>query len=189
MKNKKRQISFLERSEVEQIIAAIKPEGKRNLRDRALIEVLFSTGMRISEALALKSIEMIPLLDEKGTSEFPIIGKGGWQRVVYFSPGAKKAIEKYLEIMEGYQNIGEKLFPITPRAVQMMVKKRALTAGIEKRVSPHVFRHSLATDMLKRGVDIAFVSKFLGHRSLDNTMIYSHIVSPQLKEIHKKLYK
>ena len=78
---------------------------------------------------------------------------------------------------------------ITPRCAQKMVIERARAAGITKRVTPHVFRHSLATDLLRRGVDIAFVSKFLGHRSLNNTMIYAHIVSPQLKEIHKKLYK
>ena len=184
MITKKRSISFLEKQEVEKIIAGIKPEGSRNLRDRALIEVLFSTGMRISEALALTADEMIPLLDEAGTSEFPIIGKGGWQRVIYFSPKAKQAIWAWLEL-----NKDELLFPITPRCAQKMVIKRAKAAGITKRVSPHVFRHSLATDLLKRGVDIAFVSKFLGHRSLNNTMIYAHIVSPQLLEIHKKLYK
>ncbi len=176
---------------MEKIITAIKPEGSRNLRDRALIEVLFSTGLRISEALALSSYEMIPLLDEKGTSEFPIIGKGGWQRAVYFSPRAKEAILKYIKIkQQGHIEIVEEpLFPITPRCAQKMVKERARVAGITKFVSPHIFRHSLATDLLRRGVDIAFVSKFLGHRSLNNTMIYAHIVSPQLLEIHKKLYK
>ena len=214
MKTPKRQISFLERKEVEKIIAGIKPEGLRNLRDRALIEVLFSTGLRISEALSLSADEMIPLLDEKGTSEFPIIGKGGWQRVIYFSPKAKTAIAAYLPIRErnnrwwrltpagSWQSSKEKneilgyispecpiLFPITSRCAQKMVIERARTAGITKRVTPHVFRHSLATDLLKQGVDIAFVSKFLGHRSLNNTMIYAHIVSPQLLEIHKKLYK
>lgn len=184
MKTPKRQISFLEAKEVRQIIDKIKPEGSRNLRDKALIEVLFSTGLRIAEALSLSADEMIPLLDEKGTSEFPIIGKGGYQRVIYFSPKAKAAIAAYLPVQKS-----EELFPITPRCAQKMVIERAKAAGITKRVTPHVFRHSLATDLLKRGVDIAFVSKFLGHRSLNNTMIYAHIVSPQLLEIHKKLYK
>lgn|SRR3990167_6828088 len=184
MKNQKRTISFLDKQEIEKIINAISYNGSRNLRDRALIEVLFSTGMRISEALALESMEMIPLLDEKGTSEFPIIGKGGWQRVIYFSPKAKTAIRAWLEL-----NKTELLFSITPRGAQKMVIERAKAAGITKRVSPHVFRHSLATDLLRRGVDIAFVSKFLGHRSLNNTMIYTHVVNEQLKDIHKKLYK
>lgn len=186
MKTPKRQISFLERKEVEQIVCKIKQRGSRNLRDRALIETLFSTGLRISEALALTTDEMIPVLDEQGTSDFPIIGKGGYQRVVYFSPKAKEAIRAYFLIRK---NPDERLFPLTPRGAQKMVKERARRAGIEKRCTPHVFRHSLATDLLKQGVDISFVSKFLGHRSLNNTMIYAHIVDPQLKAIHQKLYK
>lgn len=179
----------MERKEVEKLIGHIKPEGTRNLRDRALLEVLFSTGLRISEALALLAGELAPLLlEEQATSELPIIGKGGWQRVVYFSPKAKQAIWDYLDMRK--DKAGEdRLFPITPRCAQKMVIERARAAGIDKRVTPHVFRHSLATDLLRKGVDIAFVSKFLGHRSLNNTMIYAHIVDPQLKNIHEKLYK
>ena len=187
MKTPKRTIKFLERKEVEQIINAIKPEGSRNLRDKALLEVLFSTGMRISEALALTWIEF-ENYSGKGTMELPIIGKGGWQRVIYFSPDALRAVKAYLEVRNDLLD-EQLLFPITPRCAQKMAIERARTAGITKRVTPHVFRHSLATDLLKRGVDIAFVSKFLGHRSLNNTMIYAHIVSPQLKQIHEKLYK
>lgn len=186
MNTPKRQISFLEKSEVEKIIAAIKPEGLRNLRDRALIEVLFSTGLRISEALALSwaSFE-----EQAGkTMELTVCGKGGWQRVIYFSPKALQAVKEYIKART---DILDKplLFPITVRAAQIMVKKRAKVAGIEKRVSPHVFRHSLATDLLKRGVDIAFVSKFLGHRNIQNTLIYTHIIDNDLLAIHKKLYK
>ena len=214
MKAPKRQVNFLERKEVEKIIAGIKPEGSRNLRDRALLEVLFSTGMRISEALALEW-GMMNGADGKKTHEVTIIGKGGWQRVVYFSPRAQSALTYYQAVDTGYlgrwwrqtpegkwqsskiknEILGyildtpPRIFMITPRCAQKMVIERAKAAGITKRVTPHVFRHSLATDLLKRGVDIAFVSKFLGHRSLNNTMIYAHIVSPQLLEIHKKLYK
>lgn len=184
MKTPKRQISFLEANEVRQIIESIKPKEPRDLRDRALIEVLFSTGLRISEALALPDAPFMK--NDKKTLELIITGKGGWQRVVYFSPKALQAVRDYMTVKEDSDML---LFPITVRTAQVMVKKRAKTAGIEKRVSPHVFRHSLATDLLRRGVDIAFVSKFLGHRSLNNTMIYAHIVSPQLLEIHKKLYK
>lgn len=169
------------------IITAIKPEGSRNLRDKALLEVLFSTGMRISEALALTWVEFENYSGE-GTMELPIVGKGGWQRVIYFSPDALRAVRAYLEVRNDLLD-EQLLFPITPRCAQKMVIERARTAGITKRVTPHVFRHSLATDLLRRGVDISFVSKFLGHRSLNNTMIYAHIVAPQLLEIHKKLYK
>ena len=157
----------------------------RGIRDRALIEVLFSTGTRIQEALNLprKDFDENPRI-----RELTIIGKGGWQRVIYFSPDALRAVKAYLEVRNDLLD-EQLLFPITPRCAQKMAIERARTAGITKRVTPHVFRHSLATDLLKRGVDIAFVSKFLGHRSLNNTMIYAHIVSPQLKQIHEKLYK
>ena len=150
------------------------------------MEVLFSTGMRIHEALALQVDEMRILLEEKGTSEFPIIGKGGWQRVVYFSPRAKEAIRVYLN--ERMESTDERLFYITIRCAQLMVKRRAKEQGLEKRITPHIFRHSLATDLLRKGVDIRFVSEFLGHRSLTNTMIYTHVVSNDLRRIHKKLY-
>ena len=186
MKNQKRTISFLEKKEVEKIISSIKPEGSRNLRDRALITVLFSTGLRISEALAL---EWTDFEEQTGkTMELPIIGKGGWQRVIYFSPEALKAVSEYMKTRNDILD-EQLLFPITSRCAQKMVIERAKAAGITKRVTPHVFRHSLATDLLKQGVDIRFVSEFLGHRSLNNTMIYTHIVNSQLKDIHKKLYK
>lgn len=184
MKTPKRQISFLEAKEIDRIIKAIPLEGELNLRDRALLEVLFSTGLRISEALALPDAPFIK--DEKKTLELSISGKGGWQRTIYFSPRAIKAVKEHLAARTDNNIL---LFPIGSRMAQIMVKKRAAAAGITKRVSPHVFRHSLATDLLRKGVDIAFVSRFLGHRSLNNTMIYAHIVSPQLLEIHKKLYK
>lgn len=186
MKTPKRQISFLEAKEVRQIIDAIKPEGSRNLRDRALITVLFSTGLRISEALALEWTDFEEQAG-KQTMELPIIGKGGWQRVIFFSPAALKAVSEYVKMRNDILD-EQRLFPITPRCAQKMVIERAKEAGITKRVTPHVFRHSLATDLLKRGVDIAFVSKFLGHRSIQNTMIYTHIIDNDLRRIHQKLY-
>ena len=187
MKTKQRKIKFLERKEVEKLVAGIEAKGKRNLRDRALIEVLFSTGMRISEALALQSDEMLILLKERAASELPIIGKGGWQRVVFFSPRAKEALRAWLAVSD--EQAGGEVFSITPRAAQIMIKKRAKEAGIDKFVSPHVLRHSLATDLLRKGVDVRIVGEFLGHRNLNNTMIYTHVVNEQLKSIHKKLYR
>lgn len=184
---KQRKIKFLERKEVETLISAIKPEGTRNLRDRALLEVLFSTGLRISEALALQWTDFEEQAG-KTTMELPIIGKGGWQRVVFFSPRALKAVDQYIKSRTDLLD-EQLLFPEKVRGVQYMVQKRAREAGIEKFVSPHVFRHSMATDLLRKGVDIRFVGEFLGHRSLNNTMIYTHVVNEQLKSIHKKLYK
>src|SRR3990167_9938009 len=143
MKSQKRSIKFLERKEVERLIDGIKIPKKfpmRSLRDRALIEVLFSTGMRIHEALALTVDEMMIVILEEVTSEFPIIGKGGWQRVVYFSPRAKEAVRRYLDRIDDDEEI---LFAMTSRNAQLMGKRRALEAGIKTKVTPHVFRHSL----------------------------------------------
>ena len=182
MRKPKRQINFLTRDEIKEIIDTCDKSliGKR---DRALLETLFSTGMRIAEALAIER----RIFDEKpATREMTIIGKGGYQRVIYFSNDALKSILSYLK-----ERVDSKtpLFPITSRQAQRMVKWRADYAGIRKYVSPHVFRHSLATDLLRQGVDIRIVSAFLGHRSISNTMIYTHVVSPQLKKIHEELYK
>jgi integrase/recombinase XerD len=196
MQNHKRQITFLTREEVKNMIAVIPPTGtaktlKYNLRDRALLLVLFSTGLRVSECLALPRAPFQKQSDSGAKTildslELSITGKGGWQRTVYFSHEALQAVYAYLEAR---WDEDVRLFPIKPRMAQLIVKKRAEQAGIEKQVTPHVFRHSLATDLLRNGVDIAFVSKFLGHRSLDNTMIYTHVVNSQLKEIHERLYK
>lgn len=183
MNTQKRQIKFLERSEVRQIIEAIPKEGIRNLRDRALLEALFSTGLRISEALALRVDQ---LKENTGTQEITIVGKGGWQRTVYIAPIAMSAIRAYLTARPENDPL---LFLFGVRQAQLMVRARARLAGLEKRVTPHMFRHSLATDLLRKGVDIRFVSEFLGHRSINNTMIYTHVVNEQLKSIHKKLYK
>lgn len=188
MKSVKRQISFLERSEIEQMIEII-PDDGRGRRDRALLEVLFSTGLRISEALALSWGDVWKTIEKAHTAELVIVGKGGWQRVVYISPPAIKAIKNYIRQRIELTDNDVRLFPITPRGCQKMIKERARLAGIEKRVTPHVMRHSFATDLLSQGVDIRIVSEFLGHRSLMNTLIYTHVVSKTLRDIHERLYK
>lgn len=175
----KRQIKFLERSEVRKIIDKI-PDDGRGRRDRALLETLFSTGLRISEALALKVQQ---LKENTGTQELTIIGKGGWQRVIYISPVAMKAIRNYLS--KRPEN-SEKLFLIGVRGSQMMVIKRAKAAGIEKHCTPHIFRHSLATHLLRRGANLRIVQDILGHRSISSTEIYTHCTNKDLKEAHQK---
>jgi len=187
MITQKRQIKFLEKKEVEKLIAKIKQKGARNLRDRALLTVLFSTGLRISEALALEWTAF----EEQGraTMELPIIGKGGWQRVIFFSPEALKSIREYLKTRDDLLD-EQRLFPITSRAAQIMIKRRAGRAGMgDKHITPHTLRHSLATDLLRRGVDVRVVQEFLGHRSIASTQIYTHVTNTQLKNIHTKLYK
>ena len=182
--NQKRNIKFLEKKEIEQIINAIPAEGLKNRRDRALISLLFSTGLRISEALALKRNDLAK--DPSQTLELSIIGKMGYQRTVYVSPEALRVILRYFA---GRRDNDERVFPIGIRAVQLMVKRRAKEAGMEKWITPHKFRHSLATDLLRQGVDIRYVQEFLGHKSLNNTMVYTHCVNDDLRKIHEKIYK
>jgi len=189
MKTVKRRIKFLDRREIECLLMEVEPKGYRGSRDRALMETLFSTGMRIHEALALDRDEVTLLCEDDGTSEFPIIGKGGWQRVIFFSPRAKEALRKWIEERAKVtEDAEERLFPMTIRSAQIMVARRAVDAGIDKHVTPHMFRHSLATDLLARGVDIRFVQEFLGHRSITSTQVYAHVTSKQLKDTHERIY-
>ena len=184
MKTPKRQISFLEKKEVEKIINTIPTKGLRNLRDRALIEVLFSTGLRISEALALSEEPFIQNANK--TLELSITGKGGWQRTIYFSPRSLAAVGAYLAVRK---DTGTELFPVGVRATQLMIKRRARAAGIEKRVSPHTMRHSFAVHLLQKGASVFYVQQFLGHRNLATTSIYLHSTNAELKELHKKYMK
>ena len=188
IKTKKRNIKFLDAKEVRRLLEKTSPTGYRGARDRALMEVLISTGMRIHEALALDRDEMILLCEDGGTSEFPIIGKGGRQRTIYFSPRSKVALRKWLTVRAKKDDSEERLFPMTIRAAQFMIARRAVDAGIDKRVTPHMFRHSFATDLLGRGVDLREVQEFLGHSSIMTTQIYLHVSSKKLKDTHSKLY-
>jgi integrase/recombinase XerD len=186
----KQKLKFISEQDVQKIIAKIKKKGEKNLRDRALISVLFSTGLRISEALALKSEDFLPEAGLPETRELSIVGKGGWQRTIYFSPEALKAVFEYQCLHRCVRLYKEetRLFPITPRAAQKIIKMRGELAGYEN-ITPHVFRHSLATDLLNKGVDLRFVQEFLGHRSIANTQIYTHCANAKLKSIHTNLYK
>lgn len=199
MKTKRRQIKFLDPKEIDRIVAAIDPDpiGPKkkykvpNLRDIALLETLFSTGMRIAEALSLQ--DALFARNVHGTLELDIVGKGGFQRTVYFSPKAQLAIKEYLFFRSGSthkKDVGEtRLFALTPRAVQIMLKKRAKAAGLDKKVTPHMYRHSFATDLFRNGVDIRNVQAFLGHQSIANTMIYVNVSNEKLKSIHHDLHK
>lgn len=182
MRTSQQNIRFLSVKEVRQIIDNI-PDDKRGRRDRALLEVLFSTGLRISEALALKVKDIGSSVK---TQELTIIGKGGWQRVVYLSPLAVKAVFRYLA---SRMTDEELLFPITARTAQIMVKKRAKEAGVDKFVSPHIWRHSFGTFILGKTGNLRLCQELLGHRSIVSTQRYTHVTSSELKSVHNKLFK
>lgn len=165
----------------------------KSLRDRAILELFFSTGLRLAELCSLnRDLDL-------SKDEFSIRGKGEKVRVVFLSESAKNAIKTYLAKRT---DMDEPLFVqyspnksksenggrLTPRSIERMVKYYAIKAGISRKVTPHVLRHSFATDLLENGADIRSVQVMLGHANIQTTQIYTHVTDKQLKEIHKKFH-
>lgn len=197
--NDKRAIDFLETEEIERLLQAPSSlKGKDEivtLRDSAILESLFSTGLRVSELVAL-NVKQINI--ERG--ELLVKGKGRKERIVFLSDRAKEAIHQYLKARsDNYKPLflrkartediddGEYL-RLTPRSIQRIIKKYASLAGILKKVTPHTMRHSFATDLLINGADIRSVQEMLGHSSITTTQVYTHITNQKLKEIHEKYH-
>ena len=176
-----RQLDLLDISDLERLLASPKGGGEKALRDKAILEMFFSTGLRISELCGLGT-DSINL--KRG--EFSVRGKGGKVRVVFLSDRAKAAINNYLEKRKSVDE--EKLFTVTPRSVERMVKKYAIAAGITKKVTPHVLRHAFATDLLQNGADLRSVQALLGHANISTTQIYTHFTDRQLGEVHKAFH-
>jgi len=175
-----RDLDLISVEELERLLKA--PEGGdlKILRDRAIVELLFSTGLRVSELAGLDR-DSVDLNKE----EFSVRGKGEKVRVVFLSSRAKKALKEYLEKRE---DISEKLFPITPRSVERLLKYYAAKAGISKKVTPHVLRHMFATDLLINGADLRSVQALLGHSSITTTQIYTHVTDRSLREVHRAFH-
>lgn len=183
-----RKVDFLEPEEVRRLIEAVRGSHVNALRDRAILTTLFSTGLRVSELVSLNR-EHINL--ERG--EFAVRGKGKKLRVVFLDEAAKKAIGEYFsqrtDIEEAFLLNHRTNTRLTVRQIQRIIKHYAAKAGIVKRVTPHVLRHSLATELLMRGADIRSVQEMLGHSSITTTQVYTHITNPRLKEVHEKYHK
>lgn len=194
-----RQLDLITSDELERLLASPKGMELKDLRDRAILELLFSTGLRVSELCALTSD--INLSNE----ELSIRGKGGKIRVVFISDGARRAVKKYLAARK---DMNEALFvqapspiikskkesknmdlkPLTKRSIERIVKEHAVRVGISKRVTPHVIRHMFATDLLQNGADLRSVQMMLGHSDISTTQIYTHVTDKHLREIHKKFH-
>lgn len=165
------------------------------LRDRAILEVLYSTGLRVSELISLSRF-----LD-LATGQTTVRGKGEKVRVVFFNEDAKKAIKKYLEerkdtnnfMFVSHSNIGQKSpdqdYPLTTRSVERIVREYSQFCGITRKVTPHVLRHSFATTLLGNGADLRAVQRMLGHANISTTQIYTHVTDKELKDIHQKFHK
>ncbi len=192
-----RQLDLITAAELDRLLKAPmdayakeKNENKRTncLRDRAILEMLFSTGLRVSELCALDSdIDL-------SRDELSVRGKGEKVRVVFLSPAAKEAIRDYLAARKDMEEAlfvdgrAGKPHRITPRDVQRHLKGYVARAGITNVVTPHTLRHAFATDLLSNGADIRSVQQLLGHASINTTQIYTHVTDSHLREIHKKYH-
>ena len=204
-KTPERSLDLITRAELERLMKA--PEqleddatetGKiKALRDKAILELLFSTGLRVSELCAL------PRDIDLSIDELSVRGKGEKVRVVFISTDAKTAVKKYLAARKDMDDAlfvnygragkgGEKskrpTTQLTPRSVERIIKHYGIKAGVTKKITPHVIRHSFATDLLQNGADLRSVQMMLGHANIATTQIYTHITDKQLKEVHKKFH-
>lgn len=196
-KTQERSLDLIEEDDLMRLLEA--PAGKdlRALRDRAILETLFSTGLRVSELCSLdRDLRAI------SRGEFSVKGKGGKIRVVFLSDRAKDALARYLA---GRRDTDEALFiaigknyektlsrqedlRISPRAIERIVKYYAGKAGIPKRLTPHVLRHAFATDLLRNGADLRSVQALLGHASISTTQIYTHLTDATLRDVHHRFH-
>lgn len=197
-KTAEREVEALTREELENLLAA--PLETNNslfikMRDKAILETLFSTGLRVSELSGL-TCEQVNLKYD----EFTVRGKGNKVRIVFLSSNAKAALKKWLEMRtdnapylfvrynKKVADQIEGLKPLTVRSMERIIKRYALLAGINKKVTPHTMRHTFATDLLRNHADIRSVQKMLGHSNISTTQIYTHVANEELKEIHKKYH-
>lgn len=190
------QVKFLTIEQLKRLFEAPDPSNISGLRDRAILETLFSTGMRIAELVALNR-EQIKIKPEAKELEIGIVGKGSRPRTVYFSERSINRLSKYLE---SRKNDEEKALFInyrfrkgasrrlTPRAIEKSIKKYCIIAGLPISTTPHVMRHSFATHLLNKGADLRAVQEFLGHKNITATQIYTHVTNKRLKDIHEKFY-
>jgi len=189
-----RHLDLISPLELDRLLKATDGESEKALRDKAILEMLFSTGLRVSELCSLDSD-----LD-LSRDDFPIRGKGDKVRVVFLSDAAKAATRAYLKartdmepalfVSTARKSETKKRTPtrLTPRSIELLIKTYATKAGITKKVTPHVMRHSFATDLLSNGADIRSVQALLGHASINTTQIYTHVTDSHLREVHKKFH-
>ena len=182
-----RELNLITPEELEHLLKAPDQSTEIGQRDRAIFELLFSTGLRISELCNLDR-ESVNLESD----EFSVRGKGGKTRVVFLSPQAKEALKIWLDKRE---DMAESLFisqretRLTPRSIERIIKRYAIASGIMKSVTPHTLRHSFATDLLRNGADLRAVQLLLGHANISTTQIYTHITDRELRSVHQRFHR
>jgi site-specific recombinase XerD len=199
-----RTVEFLDIEDVERLLKATDEETDKltRLRDRAILEMLFSTGLRISE---LTSLKRDSLSLKRG--EFAVRGKGDKMRLVFLSQKAINAFSEYLKerkdnskalfirhdtkesVEKQMESMSEKMSGLTDRSIQRIIKKYAKLAGITKKITPHTLRHSFATDLLTNGADLRSVQELLGHSSISTTQIYTHLTNKRLRDVYDNFHR
>ena len=187
---------FLDRDQVDRLVTSADTSKEEGLRDRAIMELLFSTGLRVSELTSLNRDQIN--FDRR---EFGVIGKGGRGRIVFISDRASEWVKNYFNkrrdpfkpLFIRYsgrvipENNGEKM-RLTPRSVERLVKKYVRATRLPVDATVHTLRHSFATDLLTNGADLRSVQEMLGHKNIATTQIYTHITNRQLREVHKSFH-
>ena len=194
-----RTVDFLTREEVEEIMKQVDVSQEIGLRDRAILECLYSTGLRVSELCSLNRDQV-----NLKTREFAVRGKGRKMRIVFLSERAEEWIGQYLKLRsDNYESLfisysrkskdkvdldGGESRRLQRDTIEAIVAKYRRLAGIVKKVTPHTLRHSFATQLLQNGADIRSVQEMLGHSSITTTQIYTHLTNQRLKEVHQKFH-
>lgn len=196
-KQRDREIKFLQEEHLIRLFKAVETKDILGLRDKAILEVLFSTGLRVSELVNLNR-EQVNL----DAGEFGVIGKGGKARVVFLSKRAKETLQKYFQKRndafrplfirysgpKGDGSLSDEKLRLSVRSIERMIEKYRKKAGILFRIGPHILRHSYATDLLRQGADIRSVQEMLGHKNISTTQIYTHVTNTRLREVHEKFH-
>lgn len=192
-------ISFLDVQDIDAMLKVPDTAKPTGLRDRTIMELFFSSGMRISEltALNLDQMSMLKDNDETRTYELSIVGKGKHIRTIFISPRSAKWLREYIKTRHDvfkplFVNLRSRSSSedrrLTPRSIQKMIARAALLAGLSKKVTPHTLRHTYATDLLDAGADLRSVQELLGHKNVATTQIYTHVTNKRLRDIHEKFH-
>ncbi len=196
-KTARKQVTFLQYDEVVRMINQIPTDTEAGLRDRAIVELLFSSGLRVSELVNLNRDHI-----NLSRREFMVRGKGQKDRPVFISKSAAEHVSSYLDVRtdslpalflsysrrNAAPNLSGDYRRLSARSIQRMISQYARLAGITKHVSPHTMRHSFATDLLMNGADLRSVQSLLGHSNISTTQVYTHVTDQHLKDIHERFH-
>ena len=188
-------IKFLALDQIEKLLNTPNASAPAGLRDKTILETLFSTGLRVAELVSLNKDQFDAIWD-KQDFELGIVGKGQRTRTVYFSERALEWLKKYLKargdkekaLFINYRGPVKEENRLTARSIERIIKRYAIQAGIPLFTTPHTLRHSYATDLLTQGVDLRTIQEFLGHKNIVTTQIYTHVTNKRLRDIHRQFH-